>query len=243
MSNFTNYLIFSILIIFVGISALQNANAITITTTQANGIYISKSSLIGIQLSPTCLALIKNHMKTNCPTYDKLQSLDNTNPIWAGQWYNDTYYHRHLPRVSNHYMMNPNPFVVMVDPDPNFTTIAKMIIIQPDNFTYINPNESIGMNHTRNEYNNRFVSNCTDATVAPIFSLINDTIYYIESNCTSKHYNEKITVKTGDKAFDYKNPYSSLYYKYQITYMKQHPMKNCINYKCDIKDPYKNPRW
>lgn len=252
-------LFLSILPLFVILIAFQtnsNAEAITITNQTGHTYYLSKSPMIGIQLSPTCLILIKNHMKTDCPTYDKLKPLDNTNPEWAGQWVNTTYYHRELPRVSNHYLMNTNPFIVMVDPDPNFTTIAKMIIIQSGNFTYINPYESVGNNHTRNEYNNRFVSGCTTATVAPILSLIEDTVHYIESSCKITSYNEKVSVKTNDTPFDYNNPYSSLHLEnYLKSLMHGHGssvgnhtagglgLNNCINYKCDIKDPYAKASW
>jgi hypothetical protein len=223
---------------------IPNIEAITINKpTNATKTYLSQSNRIGIQLSPTCITLIKNHMNTTCPTYDKLKPLDNTNPIWAGQWINDTYYHRHLPRVSNHYLMNQNTFIVMVDPDPNFTTISKMIIIQAGNFTYTNPSDSIGNNHTRNEYQNRFVSGCTEAIVAPLPSLIEDTLHYMESGCKITAYKEKVTTKTKDTPFQYGNPYSSLHYKNQINQLKQHPMGDCIHKKCDISNPYKKKGW
>src|SRR5689334_22992858 len=143
---------------------------------------MEKYQLIGIQLSPTCWTLIKNHMKTECPTYDKLKPLDNTDPNWSGKWTNKSgVYDREAPRVKNHWIMNPNKIIIMVDPDPNFTVRAKMIIIESGKFTYINPNESIGMNHTRNEYNNRFIQSCSMATVAPDLFLIEDTLHFMEN--------------------------------------------------------------
>lgn len=204
---------------------------------------MEKYQLIGIQLSPTCLTLLKNHMPTNCPTYDKLKPLDNTNPLWEGKWVNDTYFHRELPRVKNHWIMNPNQIIVMVDPDPNFTLLAKMIIIQSGNFTYINPDETVGNNHTRNEYHNRSVSSCSQATVAPILPLIEDTLHYLENGCKISSYIDKTVVKTNDMPFQYNNPHSSLHYKNQIDQLKQHPMGDCIHKKCDISNPYKNPKY
>ena len=152
--------------------------------------------------------------------------------------------------------MNLNPIVVMVDPDPDYTTISKMIIIQADNFTYINPGEGIGNNHTRNEYQNRFVGNCEVATVAPIIPLINDTLHYLESDCKTTKYTDKVIIQTGNKPFDYSNPYSSLHHQamlkqYGITIageshlMGGHTIKfgDCIHKKCNFIDPYKKPNW
>lgn len=234
---------------------VTNAYGITIGSNQTS-YPMERYQLIGIQLSPTCLTLIKNHMPNSCPTYDKLKPLDNTNPLWEGVWVNDTYFHRELPRVNSHWLMNPNKIIVMVDPDPNFTILAKMIIIQPDNFTYINPGEGIGMNHTRNEYNNRFVAACSQATVAPILSLIEDTLHYIENDCKITAYNEKTTIKTGNLPFDYSNPYSSLLHDYFLkSLLHGHSFSggnhtsggygpaDCITHKCGIKDPYKKKGW
>ena len=219
---------------------------------------MEKYRLIGIQLSPTCLTLIKNHMPTSCPTYDKLKPLDNTNPNWAGKWVNDTYYHRELPRVKNHWLMNPYNVTVMVDPDPNFTVIANMIIIQSNHFTYINPDELIGMNHTRNEYHDRFVSSCSQATVAPDLFLIEDTLHYLENGCTKTAFNDKTTINTGNQPFNLNNPFSSLwhdYYLMQIFHNHKffnHPNgtsigglgpSDCIIHQCNFKDPYKKPNW
>lgn len=247
----------STIVLFIIILAIhhQSANAITIGTNQTSYPMV-KYQLIGIQLSPTCLTLIKNHMPTNCPTYDKLKPLDNTNPLWEGKWINDTYFHRELPRVKNHWVQNPNNIIVMVDPDPNFSLLAKMIIIQPDNFTYINPDETIGNNHTRNEYHNRYVTACSEATVAPNLFLIEDTLHYLENGCKLTAYKDKTTVTIKATPWDYNNPFSSLHLQsYLSEMMHGHTFfignhtqgglgpSNCIMHQCNYKDPFSNPKW
>ena len=231
---------------------ILDVNALVITNQTANGMYISHSQMIGIQISQVCATMEKNHMKSNCITYDKIKQFDNTDPTYAGQWVNDTWYHRLAPRISNHEVMNLNPFVIMVDPNNSFTTRAKMIIVQSDNFTWINPDEAVGNNHTRIEHHNRQVSNCEQASVAPDINLIKDTVIYLESGCTITKYNDKVLIKTGNLPFSFVNPYSSLHYNSMLKNLLHghsgfggnHTAggigpSNCITIKCEIpKNPY-----
>jgi len=247
-----NRLVISV-IVLICISVIP-ANAIVITNQSSTGLYVSKSQMIGIQLSQGCQIMEKNHIKSNCITYDRIKFLDNTNPLWSGLWVNDTWYHRLAPHVKNHEMMNLNTFVVMVDPNPDFTTRAKMIVIQSDNFTWINPDDGVGNNHTRIEHVNRMITDCSQATVAPAISLIKDTLLYLENGCTHTNYNDKILIKTGNQPFSFVNPYSTLH---QDTYLKSilhnhlsyngnHTSggigpSNCITHYCTpVKNPYAN---
>ena len=217
------------------------------------GSLLSASHLIGIQLSDSCLKLVKINATTNCPTYDKLRVFDNTNPLYDGVWVSKPYYHRLNPRVGNQYNIFTSHFVVMVDPDADYTTHARMIIIQPDSFTYINPNDII-TNHTRTEYHDRFVTSCESANVAPSLSLINDTVQYFENGCTNTSFNSTSKIKMKVTPFDYNNPFSSLHY---LDYLKSiyhtgftgvnqtggSGLKDCIHHKCKYVDPFANPNW
>ena len=231
---------------------VSEANAVTIPKTPAKSIYLSKSQLIGIQLSQSCIIMEKNQIKSGCLTYDKLKQFDNTNSLFSGQWVNDTWYYRLAPRVHNHEVMALKPFVVMVDPNPDFTVKAKMITIQSSNFTFINPNDGIGDNHTRIEHKNRIVLDCSQAIVSPDLWLINDTINYLESNCKTTKYNDKVLVKTGNKPFSFDNAFSTLHQDYYLkTIFKGHTYdsgnhtsggrgpSNCLNNNCGFIDPYK----
>lgn len=188
----------------------------------SKGIPLSKSQLIGIQLDKVCLTLIKNNMPNKCPHYDVLSKFDNTNQMISGKLKQDKngIVYRDKPQIKNHYNFYPNlQYIVMVDPDPDFTTRARMIYITTDNFTISDPLEN-GDNHTRSVYVNRdplSPTNCSTVTVAPYLDIINDTISFLESGCTVTHYNNKITYKIPVSKTDLKNPYSSLL---QMNYSK-----------------------
>lgn len=206
--------------------------------------------LIGIQLSQACVKMETNHVKSNCLSYDTLKQFDRTNSLLAGPWVNDTWYHRAAPH-NTYQLYNLDPWVVFVDPSSDYTTHSKMIIVQSSNFTFINPAEIVGANHTRTEYHNRFVSSCNEALVAPNLFLINDTINYLKSGCKTTNYNDTVKVSTPAFQWSYDNPYSTLhYYNYlKSIYHKAintfnqtggKGLEDCIHHKCNYKDPFSN---
>lgn len=220
------------------------------------GIKLTQSNKIGIQESKTCITMLSHNMNSSCISYDKLIHFDNTNPVFAGLWNQTGWFHRNPPMIKNHELSNSHPFVVMVDPNPDFTTTAKMIIITDKNFTYINPDDKSNKGTTTIYHVNRFVANCELATVAPDVLLINDTIHYLESGCTDTKYNDTRINTQPEIAWNYDNPYSSLH---QDSYLESllHGHKSfikpngtitggglgpslCINgHKCSYTDPYK----
>ena len=216
--------------------------------------YLKSQPMIGIQLSQTCINMEKNQMKSGCMTYDQIQFFDNTNPVWAGAWVNDTWYHRLPPRVQNHEIMNTNKFVIMVDPNPGFTARSKMIIVQSQGFTWINPGDIVKNNRVQLQYVDRYMSGCDSAIVAPDISLIADTIIYLENGCTKTNFNGTKKSIITDHPFSMDNPYSSLLQKsYVTTILKgqfvsstNHTIgglgpSNCINFKCYLpKNPFAN---
>lgn len=170
------------------------------------------SYLIGVQDSQACITLIKNHLPNHCLPYDKLKPIDTTNPAIAGKWVNDTYYHRLKPQVIDHYRFTNNNWVVMVDPNGDFSARAKMITVTGDNFTWINPDDVVTDNKQRIEHVNRFVSaSCDQATVAPIFSLVQDTVNYLENGCKYSSYNDTRVYQVPQAKTALINPYSSLH--------------------------------
>lgn len=204
-----------------------------------HGISQRLSPLIGIQDTQVCLKLIKANSSNHCLTYDKLKSLDNTNPAFAGQWVQQPYYHRLAPKVLNHYNFNPNKFIVMVDPDPDFTARARMIYVTDKNFTWVNPND-VSTNNMIKIYVNRSISDCSIATVAPIPSLVNDTLHYMESGCTKTSYNDTQIGYMKQIPFDFANC-TQCHYQTWLSQAKQ-ITQNCITQKCTpLKDP--NSRW
>jgi hypothetical protein len=244
----------------IGTSTLKTNSTLGIYSpglyTGPNGVFIKNSQRIGIQLSQTCLIMEKNNITSNCLSYEKIKPFDTTNPFYAGLWIETPYYHRGPPKVLDAYKFQTGSFVVMVDPDPLFTTKARMIIVWDQNFTFVNPDDISKGGLVTVTHVNRFVSNCEFATVAPNLWLINDTIHYLESNCIKTHYNDTKITYHAEIPISYDNPYSSLkqqqmLQKYGITLgggkhlMGGHTIKfdNCITKNCDIKDPYKKAKW
>lgn len=225
----------------LGISNLNQTSGFYPVGHYQGGTALSQTKLIGIQLSDSCLKLIISNTTTNCPTYDKLKIFDNTNPIYDGVWVETPYYHRLITKT-NEYNFYTDHYVIMVDPNGDFTTHARMIIIQPDHFTYINPDDVI-TNHTRIEYHDRFVTACEFASVSPDIDLIFDTIKYFENGCKYTSFNDTKKVQMNVTPFDYNNPFSTLYYTEYIHEIKTDNIGDCIHSKCKYTDPYKNPDW
>lgn len=212
------------------------------TRSTALGIPLSHSELIGIQLSQTCLVMEKYNITSHCLTYDKIKKFDNTNPLFAGKWESKPYYHRDKPRVMNHYNFNPNKFIIMADPNPDFTTRARMIIVWDSNFTWTDSNGTSSKGIIKVNIN-RYVDNCETATVAPNLWLINDTIHYLESDCNKTKYNDTKIIYVKQHPFSFNNPYSPLldpYFHANRNGSGGNGLSNCINHKCVIKDPYAN---
>ena len=61
---------------------------------------------VGISLSKSCIAMIKNNFTTDCPTYDEILVLfpDNTNQDISGKFvYKDGYLQRDTTKYINHF--------------------------------------------------------------------------------------------------------------------------------------------
>jgi|SRR6185437_1814580 len=200
---------------------------------------------IGIQLVPICITELKNHINSTCLNYNIIKPFDNTNPLWAGMWVEQPYEHRLNPKIKNHENFNPNPWSIMVDPNADYTINAKMIYVNNDNFTWINPDQTSNKGIVMITHMNRYVSpNCVEATVAPNLSLINDTIFYLESGCKTTSYNDTKIITQKEIAFSFNNPYSSLHYKEQVSNVKKTGgLGNCISQQCSYTDPYKKTGW
>lgn len=242
------------------IQPVQNNDTIgTVKLTQScignvcgNVSLVKQLGKIGIQLSQVCLADLKNHLNSTCLKYSDLKQFDNTNPLYAGLWVEQPYEHRLNPKIKNHENFNPNPWAIMVDPNAEFTTLAKMIIVDT-HFNYTNQNDSSNRGLSMKVYQDRYVSNnCVEARVGPNIALIQDTINYLESGCTSTSMNTTKIITQKEIPFSYDNPYSSLHLNsYQKSILHGHSYYNgnktsgglgpndCIRHLCSFTDPYK----
>jgi len=245
----------------------------TFTTNSANGsvslthiciqnqtcnkvITVNQLGRIGLQLSSVCQRMVMNHVNSTCLTYDTIKSLDNTNPLYAGQWVSVPYEHRLSPKIKNHENFNPNPWVIMADPNADFTSNARMIIVD-DHFTWTDQNDTaIGGLAMKSHADWYVSSDCTEARVGPSLNLIQEAINYIESNCSANPFNNTKTTYQKEIPFSYANPYSTLHYLDQLkSLLHGHSSDNtnktagglgpqdCIRHQCSYTDPYKKAGW
>lgn len=194
---------------------------------------VTQLGKIGIQDSLACLTEFKHHINSTCLPYDILKQFDNTNPIFSGLWVDQPYEHRLKPKVKNHENFNPNPWVIMVDPNPDFTLNAKMIYVVDKSFTWINPDDTSVKGLLMKTHVDRFVTiDCNEATVAPSIPLINDTIHYLESGCTSTSYND--TKPIIQKEIPFSMDTINIKQQQEIKSAKS-ITANCITHKCETK--------
>lgn len=189
----------------------------------------SKSPFITIELSNTCLRLIKNNMTARCPTYTELIKFDNTNQKISGSFINDTWYHREKPYIINHDLMytDSSKTIICVDCSKAVMMKAKNIIIEASSFIYKLGSDSHITNNTRHQYSMRYVDGCSEARLAWSDWLLNDTINYLKSGCTKTQFKEKETIYKTYTKFDIT---TSQAYKNQkwIEEAKKLSKTNCI---------------
>lgn len=201
------------------------------------GTVLGNPSIIGIQLSSTCVKMVQQNQTNDCPSYYQLRSMDTTNQMLSGKFkFTNGYYHRGNPQTSNHYQMyKTGQIVIMLDPDYASMYFGQTIIIVPKGFTY-KLNADQVKNGTRQQYYDRYVtSDCKQATISYSEQLLNDTITYLESSCKITSFNEKKDIPLPVHPPDYKDAAWYKYYAWLQIAKKQHS-ENCITKKCVMPD-------
>jgi hypothetical protein len=258
------YIVLTISITVLVLSSFSSVYALTINAGQLTTYTTqTESSKIGVQLSQGCITALKNHIPVGCPTYQTLAIADNTTRGYYGKIVNDTngFSHRSKPTAPNYYnVIHENHWVVAVDPTQQFIEGQKtqMIIVMPPGTLagYTDPSQSVGDNHTRIEYHDRYVDSlCKEARIAYSYTLYIDTISYLESGCKTTTYSDHSIKQTGNQPVTLDNPFSSLLYtSYKKQLLNGHSIfgnqttgglgiGNCINTICSYKDPYKKAGW
>lgn len=210
--------------------------------------------------SELCQKMIQNHINSTCPTDDKLIKYDTSNQHISGKFVNKNgIVIRTNAQVTNHYQFYTKE-TVCVDCTGNLSSpdLFKMIILEPHGFTFIDKYQTVSSN-SWNSYTDRSMQGCNTATIAYSDALLNDTITYLESECTKTSFNNNSTHTIQSHPFSLSSPFTSLpldYYKEQIFHghkvLTNEVMPTggglgpglCINGKtCDFKDPYKKAGW
>lgn len=241
-----NILLASCMIVLVSFFCLHQASA----TTSVNlghlvtgSVYTTSPNLITIDLSPQCIALIKQNVTNDCPTYKYLASkYDNTNQMMSGRFITTNgFYHRAYPQTQLHFeMYPPSKKIIMVDADANAIIHSQEITIVPPPFTYIDKTEEItSKNNTRNIYHDRAVTLCKQAKITFSDYLLNDTIAYLQSGCTKTTFDNKSKVTLHVTNIDASGLESVKMQKYYAQ-IKAMNGQNCITKVCITpKDPDK----
>ena len=171
----------------------------------ANAEIKSDSPQYGVALSKNCITMLKNHMKTNCPTYQEILGVfpDNTNPnISGGFKIIDGIFQREKPPVKNNwfwYYHKKEP-TLWVDPPAEVRSKINLIIIESSLPEYKIQNSLKMKNYTLVFGKDRFVnSGCTESRITAAYWLIllPDTLNIISHNCdlSLSKYNSTSTHK------------------------------------------------
>lgn len=145
---------------------------------------------VGITLSKTCLAMIKNNITSTCPTYEEILVLfpDNTIQEISGKFvFKDGYLQRDHTNYKNHfnfYTYQPN--TIWIDPPGDIVGRIATITIEPSLPDYLLKPLADIKNNTQYTAHSRWVdTKCYRATItaADWIYLTGDTINYMMHQC------------------------------------------------------------
>lgn len=189
--------------------ALKNINNVPKFTGKGSSI-----NIIVIELSNSCLKMVKNNMTKSCLTYKDLSAFDTTDTKYSGKFIDDKgFFHRGKPLLKNHeivYKKSPD-IIVCVDCPGKVSLYARSIVVEPNGFTYKLGSDKKMIDNTRFVYHDRYVKDCSEARVSSDMDLVKDTIEYLKSGCTVTQFNEKETIV---KPYS-KVSYDGLWYQHQ----------------------------
>jgi len=166
--------------------------------------YLSDS--IGVQLSQTCVSMIKANLETNCPTYEEIILLfpDTSDQRVSGQFVYEDYYKRAESPIKNEFRFYEydKESRVFVDPAADIASRVKLIIIESRIDEYKLPNQvitegSIDVGHQR--YVN---PGCYEAHLSATDwqFLLGDTMLYMKHDCDPSKTNfNSVKTKTWER--------------------------------------------
>lgn len=145
---------------------------------------------VGITLSKTCLAMIKNNITTTCPTYEEIMTIfpDNTNQDISGKFvYKDGYLQRGNTNYINHFKFYTyQPVTLWIDPPGDITGRIATITIEPSLPEYLVLESQNLVNNTQIVGHSRYVDPlCYRSTITAQdwVYLLGDTIQLMFHNC------------------------------------------------------------
>mgnify|MGYP001427311115 CR=1 FL=1 len=144
---------------------------------------------VGVNLSATCIILLKNNMTTTCPDYRTVLALnlDNSHKYSGNFSYYDGYFHRNKALVKNDYTLYDfGKYNIIIDPSHSVKERIRMITIQPNFNSYLLIDDMHKSNNTRIVHKDRYVDSCNQAYINADTWLetLSDTINYLRGGCT-----------------------------------------------------------
>lgn len=146
------------------------------------------TKLVGIQLSNSCINLIKNNLPNDCPTYEVLQQLDTSRIEVSGEFgFKNNYYQRLTPQYINSWRLydhDPTPRLI-VDPPPGMADKIRMITINPNFSVYFTASDQKLNEGIRTWHEGRYIDNCKQAFIGSNDwkRILPDTIATLHNNC------------------------------------------------------------
>lgn len=172
--------------------------------------YPDNTKTVSIQLSQSCIAMIKANITTTCPSYEQLYllGLDDSLPGTGDFGYNKEGYFERGPSqyhdVHELYRFYDNH--VIVDPPAGVATRSNLIVIAPDIPPYVPLGEYEKVDHKRVLEKDRYVDpQCEYATITSKnwSDLLADTIYYLRNDCTHTVFDTRMIIEDHISSMDF----------------------------------------
>ncbi len=180
-----------------------------------------KAEIFGITLDNSCLTQLKYNLTTNCPTYDLLNQFYNN--LECG--YQDK------TACLEYYKQNKITDGYIIDPSASVMDKIKLITIRSNFVEYILPDTG-GYNNTDRTINyglGRFVDSCRLAYIdsKQWFSLLGDTIMYLDSKCTKTNHISERSVYLNSTKHNIADSY-----KWKLELWQKEVINNCGTRLC-----------
>lgn len=224
---------------------------------------IPKLNILLLKESSTCLALLKSHTPSSCPTLGQLKQYDTSNQFLSGtilQKSDGTWYRTpaHVKGWWNFINKTGNP-VICVECDFDYSLIdqAQIIFLNPNGFVFASPNPALYQNNTETYWNgtqyltrtvqqetpssttfqinfDRYVSpDCLTANISYSPMLLGDTISYMENGCKKTNLITSKTLVVPQVPFDTEHC-TQCHYEQWLNQVKQ-------GNSSKMRDPNDNP--
>jgi len=191
---------------------------------------------IGIQLSTTCITMIKNNLKTNCPTYEEILLLfpDNSNRKISGDFVvKDGFLQRDFTPYLNQLDLYryETKLLMFIDPPSDILEHIKLIVIESSITEYKIVGQTITNNTLLIGTGRSENSDCSEVkiTASDWQLLLGDTVYYVKHNCNKAFTNyDPITKKTWTRTIHD----ITTSYKYQFDLWLKNAIEECGKNYC-----------